>query len=69
LKRKTRCLWRSRLWYHERRTRWKNELVFLTAPGISLYIHTNQDYKRYGLVIQITTEYWLLSIDNMILSI
>jgi hypothetical protein len=54
----------------------ENELVFLTAPGISLYIHTNQDYKRYVLDIQVTTEYWLLrigdqllSIDNMILSI
>jgi hypothetical protein len=31
--------------------------VFLTAPGILLYIHTNQDYKRYILAIQITTEY------------
>jgi hypothetical protein len=54
----------------------ENELVFLTASDISLYIHTNQDYKRYVLVIQVTTEYWLLytedqflSIDNMILSI
>jgi hypothetical protein len=56
----------------------ENELVFLTASAsdISLYIYTNQDYKRYVFVIQVTTEYWLLrignqllSIDNMILSI
>jgi hypothetical protein len=36
----------------------ENELVFLTALGISLYIHTNQDYKRYVLAIQVTIEYW-----------
>jgi hypothetical protein len=50
LKKKSICLW-SRLWIPCKTNWMENELVIYMDPGVSLYMHTNQDYKRYVLAI------------------